>query len=77
MVRFKDPIDPSKISIDRKMKGHNIKKDVTSMQANVTIGELFHDNPCLIQFAAQAVWNQQGCTQLSLIQSHRRAYGDE
>jgi hypothetical protein len=27
------------------MKGYDIKKDVTSIQANVTIVELLHDNP--------------------------------
>jgi hypothetical protein len=44
-VRFKDPIDPRTISIDGKIKGYDIKKDVTSVQANVTIGELLHNNP--------------------------------
>jgi hypothetical protein len=51
-IRFKDPIDPRKISIDGKTPRYDIKKDVTSVQANVTIGELLNDNPlpraCLI-----------------------------
>jgi hypothetical protein len=43
-VRFQEPIDPRKISIDGRKEGYDICKDVSSAQANITIGELPQDN---------------------------------